>query len=602
MHQLLGVGNEPRGRIVLRKRSVNRTCCAWGFRRSCFDYNVGLKTKHLGSKQRRAVVDVRRRRALSPIAKLLIHSRKTIGSWEEPRDILDTTRTQTLPATMTTGRVSVSALDSLPDELILLILDQLDAGDYFTLRDLNATSSRFRRLTIDRLYRRFPGCSPEQFLRTIALSHPDERHEFMNYVKEVVWYQNYWDRLSRRRCLPLGDRHTVANILRSSGAILDTTDLSTDLPGRFIGFSSEYEVHWWYLEFFLFSTPKVEKITIHDAWQWDDHSYWFKSLAANPIHFENLRSITVFGPLRLRNIVPLLTLPSIHALDLTQVVDMRQEPDREFSWTRDGEDYVDRRLASGSSLEHLVIRESDLHVPSAVGILEKLNKVKSFTYEHVCHELASHPGMQPSIFPWVGNLCWGPDSSLESLHLRIESSVVTHEEMTSLCHHVTGPVLAKLRTLNIGPCSVSTFKGLDLAQSEDLPTIASRIVAAFPDTLEALQIQWAYERDGEPRLKFFIDILRYLAEAIAGSDSKLKHVSIVDWPALAGWFPFQDQVISLKRAYERRGLQFDIVYEEIEDGEPLTVMEDVEPGWLWIQRTEYFATHCRFSRPSSNHG
>ncbi|CAN9350854.1 unnamed protein product, partial [Alternaria alternata] len=179
----------------------------------------------------------------------------------------------------------------------------------------------------------------------------------MNYVKEVVWYQNYWDRPSRRRCLPPGDRHTVANILRSSGAILDTTDLSTDLPGRFIGFSSEYEVHWWYLEFFLFSTPKVEKITIHDAWQWDDHSYWFKSLAANPIHFENLRSITI----------------------LPQVVDIRQEPDREFSWARDGEDYVDRRLASGSSLEHLVIRESDLHVPSAVGILEKLNKVKSFT-------------------------------------------------------------------------------------------------------------------------------------------------------------------------------------------------------------------------------
>jgi hypothetical protein len=143
---------------------------------------------------------------------------------------------------------------------------------------------------------------------------------------------------------------------------------------------------------------------------------------------------------------------------------------------------------------------------------------------------------------------------------------------------------------------------LDLAQSEDLPTIASRIVAAFPDTLEALQIQWAYERDGEPRLKFFTDILRYLAEAIAGSNSKLKHVSIVDWPALAGWFPFQDQVISLKRVYERRGLQFDIVYEEIEDGEPLTVMEDVEPGWFWIQRTEYFAAHCRFSRPSSNHG
>lgn len=42
MLQLLGIGSEPRGLIVARKRSVKKTCCAWGF-----DYNVGLKTKHV---------------------------------------------------------------------------------------------------------------------------------------------------------------------------------------------------------------------------------------------------------------------------------------------------------------------------------------------------------------------------------------------------------------------------------------------------------------------------------------------------------------------------------------------------------------------------
>lgn len=493
-----------------------------------------------------------------------------------------------------------STLTSLPDELILLVLDQLDTDDYLTLRDLNATSSRFHRLTIDRLYRRFPGCAPEQFLRTIALSLPDERHKLMNYVREVVWYQSYWDRPSRRRCLPLGDRHAVANLLRSSGAILDTTELSTDLPGRFIGFSSDFEVHWWYLEFFLFFTPKVEKITVHDTWQWDDHLYWFKSLAANPFHFESLRSITVFGPLRLRNIVPLLTLPSLRTLELTQAIDMRREPDRAFSWALDGEHYVDRRLARGSTLETLIIRESDLYLPFAVEILEKLQKLKSFTYEHVSHELSEYPGT-PSMFPWVGNMGWGPDSCLESLCLRVES-VVTHEEMSSLSHHVAGPVLAKLRTLNIGPCSLETFRGLDLTLSGDLPTIASKIVGTFPNTLESLRIQWAYEHDGEPRLHLFIDILRHLAEAAARSNSRLRHISIIDWPAFAGWFPLQDEAISLSRLYERSGMQFDVVYEEIEGEEPLTAMEDVEPDWLWIHRTEAFATHCRYFRLPSNYG
>ncbi|KAG9189372.1 hypothetical protein G6011_06240 [Alternaria panax] len=483
-------------------------------------------------------------------------------------------------------------LGTLPDELILLVLDQLGTDDYLTLRDFYATSSRYRRLTKDRLYQRFPGCAPEQFLHTIALSPSDERHEFVNHVKEVVWYQNYWDRPSRRRRLPLGDRHAIANKLRSSGAILDTTELSTDLSGRFIGFSSEFEIHWWYLEFFLFFTPKVENITVHDAWQWDDHSYWFKSLAANPFHFANLQSVTVLGPLRLRNIVPLLTLPSIRTLDLTQAVDMREEPGRTFSWAHGGEDYVDRRLANGSSLEILVIRESDLRIPHAVEIFDKLNKVKRFTYEHVYHELSCYPESRLSIFPWVGNMGWGPDSSLEDLRLRVES-VVSHDELSSLSHHIAGPVFAKLRTLNIGPCSLETFQGLDLTQSGDLPTIASRIVGAFPDTLESLQIQWAYEgRGGEIRLQLFIDILRYLAEAAACSNSRLKHISIVDWPALAGWFPLQHKVISLKREYERWGMQFDIAYEEIKNEEPLTVMEDVEPDWLWIHYTEHFAAHC----------
>lgn len=449
---------------------------------------------------------------------------------------------------------------------------------------------RFHRLTLDRLCRRFLGCAPEQFLRTKTLSHSAHCHELANYVKEVVWYQNYCSRRCRRHCLRLGDRHAVANKLRSSGAILDTTDLSTDLQTRFIGFSSDHEINWWYLEFFLFFMPKVENITVHDVWQWVDHSYWFKSLAANPTHFENIRSIVLLGPLRLESIVPLLTLPFIQILQLTQAVDMRREPGRAFSWADDGEDQVDQKLISGSSLERLVIRELDLHFPSAMVILETLHKVKTFTYEHVSHELERRPGMPLAIFPWVGNIGWGPNSSLENLRLRVDS-VVTDKEMPSLCHHVAGPALARLRTLDIGPCNIEKFSPLDLSQSEDLQTTARSVVKTFLNTLESLRIQLAYELGQESKLQLLIDILSFLVKAAASSTSGLKQIFIVDWPASPGQFPLPDEFKVLKRVYEFPGMQFDVVYEDIEGQEPLTIKEDIETGWLWIHKTDSFAVH-----------
>ena len=112
------------------------------------------------------------------------------------------------------------------------------------------------------------------------------------------------------------------------------------LATRFIGFSSEYEVHWWYLEFFLFFTPKAENFFVDAVWQWDDHSYCFESLVANPSPFENLRSITIRGSLRLENIVPLLTLPSLRIMDLTEAINTRQEPGRTFQWTEGRDGYL----------------------------------------------------------------------------------------------------------------------------------------------------------------------------------------------------------------------------------------------------------------------
>lgn len=485
-------------------------------------------------------------------------------------------------------------LVALPEELLLAVLDYIDADDLSTFRALNGTNRRLRRLTTDRLYRNYPGFHPEQFLRTIVLSPPTERPELANDVREVSWHQSHWTKPSRRRGLALGDRHLVANRLRSSGCILNTTDLSMDLPGRFIGFSSEYEAHWWYLEFFLFFTPRVEKLLVWDVWQWDDHSYWFESLSANPAHFAHLSSITLYGPLRLENIVPLLTLPSIRNLGLTQVINMRREPGRNFAWTEGRDDYISGRLAAGCSVEVLSMRESDIFFPQAMTILENLNKIKSLTYEHIPNELTSDSG-QLGGFLNINELQRFPESSLSHLRIRSETFLADGEVSSLWSPRVHLPEkhpFRNLRTLDIGPCNVASFTNTSFIFSGDKDKDPRELVDQFPATLETLQIKWAYGHDVETRFRLFLTFLRSIAEAIASSSSSLKRIAIVEWPALAGWVPLQDEVTSLKKTYDGLGIEFDVVYDEVDGQEPLETRGDVEPGWLWVDRTESFDRHA----------
>ncbi|CAE7188417.1 hypothetical protein P3342_008938 [Pyrenophora teres f. teres] len=518
--------------------------------------------------------------------------------------LISSTSPPKIPTGMGSQNSSERSLGSLPDELILSILDQFDSDDLTTFRALNVTSRQLHRLSLHRLYQRFPGYAPEPFLGTIALSEPEKCQKLAKCVKEVVWYQDHWKGPARRRMLSLADRHVLANRLQALGCILNTTDVSMNLPARFVSFLSEYEVHWWYLEFFLFFTPKVEKLRVWDVWQWDDHSYWFESLAANPAHFENLESITLYGPLRLENIVPLLTLPSIRELVLVQCVAMRQELGRNFSWSDGRDDYVHQRLAGGSSLEHLSLRESHIVFPFVYALLEPLKNLKSFTYDHFQNDLSfpiyaesqalmSLPSMQAH---WT---------SLEYLRLHVER-VSNVEEISWLLGSTPEngkPTFPKLRALDIGPCSGETFLGVQLSPTDSSvksihlrESHVERSVRAIPRTLKTLYLQWGQNietpRDMLPHhLLQFLNYLQLFAEIAARWNYDLKRVAISDWPALAGWFPFPEGVESLKKAYEELGMEFDVLHEEIVGQEPLILRDDIEPDWLMVCKTTTFWYH-----------
>jgi hypothetical protein len=350
-------------------------------------------------------------------------------------------------------------------------------------------------------------------------------------------------------------------------------DTSEDLAELFVNLGSEHIIDWWYLEFFLFFTPKVESVIVHDAWQWDDHLYWFGNVAANPIHFQHLKSITLHGPLRLQNLVPLLTLPSIRNMELYQVVEMRQEYG------------IKPRLAGGSSLERLVLQQSDVdfHCDATISVLESLGELKSFTYDYLPNELVYYWDNDGSCLFWTALM---RTRSPEYLYIR-NKTMLSLEDVLVYFGRGPGPDVPRapinLRTLDIGPFYF-----------RNPPTQAetTELLEIFPTTLEVLQIQWSQYRDCQDELTDLLDLFQSLAEAASTSDWNLTRIAIVDWPALKGWFPYPDKATSLERAFRQVNMQFAVVYEDVQGQEPLEAVEDVETGWMLVHKTQSFKKHC----------
>lgn len=463
---------------------------------------------------------------------------------------------------------SFDRFSTLPDELLLLIFDQIKADDNISsFHTLNATSKRLRSLTTDYLYYKFHGLAPEQLLRTIALPHPNVRPELADHVKEVVWYQSYWTRTALQRCLKQDDRLLLAVKLRDSGWLIHTSHSSGNLPERFVNFDHEREIHWWYLEFFLLFTPNVQKLCVWDTWQWDDHSYWFDTISRNPTQFKNLQSITLHGPLRLENVVPLLTLPSIRKLELIEVVTMRQEPGKTFSWQDSTDNTIERMLAGGSSLEQLVMRDSDIFFPEAIIILEKLNNLKSLSYEHLPSDLGSHPETYRE-FLMIDEL--RRLSRIPLKHLQIRGEIPLDESVVSSLLNIKAPMLEEhplhnLHTLDIGPCDKNSINGISLMMCEnDRDPSHSSIADQLPDTLEVLNIKlepFGYDR--VPLISPYFQILSDFAAAVACSPCNLKRVSLVEWPAWRDEDSAQAMFSVLQGLYSKAGMNLDVSFKEI---------------------------------------
>ena len=187
------------------------------------------------------------------------------------------------------------SLDSLPEELILAILSHVRTLS--ALANLSLTNRRLHRLSLPPLYYTFPGRHSELFLRTVSHS-----PSLADYTKVAIWQR---------------EPRTVSHIstLEKQHIINRLNELcvphGTDLASQFAKFGKSEE--YWYFEILLLFCANAEEVRVQESWLWDDHHYWFKSLSPffNPLCDSKLRRVCIEGPMRIENIVPLLTIPTL---------------------------------------------------------------------------------------------------------------------------------------------------------------------------------------------------------------------------------------------------------------------------------------------------
>lgn len=264
----------------------------------------------------------------------------------------------------------MATLDSLPNELILAVIEQVSSP---TLLSLNLVNRHLHNLTLEHLYATFSCGNASLFLRTLVLASPTSRYDLARLVKNVEWDMEP-TRTAGNRLSSL-DRWAIADLHRQLN-LSPPTDGQDPFDVRFTRHVRGEPVseHWFLDEIFLASLPNATTLKIANAWQWDDHTYWFTNTAAQ------LTRVVIDGPLRIENIHPLLKMPSLRDLELEEVIDMRQEPDKLFPWDEPGRCIDLRKTSSG--LEKLTLRSSYVPTRALAIVLDAIKALRCFEYEH----------------------------------------------------------------------------------------------------------------------------------------------------------------------------------------------------------------------------
>lgn len=414
---------------------------------------------------------------------------------------------------------STTTLTSLPDELLLAILEYLpgiELRDFQlpTLVNLSLTDHRLRQIVIEKIYATYDShfCEPYLFLRTL-ISNP----QLAMLVKHVDITYGSWAHRDRARFMATArDKKIVKEGMR----VLSLPGWK-DWAAECNDFEAEIEtVH----TAVLMHTPNITSLIVHDAWV-PDHGgpKWIDLLKKvtlgtklGSVHnFQHLRSVRVDMSHRfLKQLAPLFRLQTLRRLDLREVLD-----------------YNSGASQSGTELQRLIPRASnnieDLHLELYFLQMEVLDvllasprRLKSFKYHTAFDDVLQ--GVD--VIEAVGTLRLSTvlrrhKNSLESLHIACDTRFEPQICRVLKLYDVL-PDLTSLESL-----SAPLYSLVDA----DLEALATA-TELLPKSILSLRID---VQKHEP-MKRLTDILEQLALHHRADDFKLQKLQ-VNLPLRFGW-------------------------------------------------------------------
>ncbi|KAF1940471.1 hypothetical protein EJ02DRAFT_379657 [Clathrospora elynae] len=447
-------------------------------------------------------------------------------------------------------------MDDLPNELILQIFNSLFVDGCHDIWNLSRVDRRFNRLANDLTYNRY-SCErgdPRLLIRTLASS-----KSLANCVKLVQWnFDHDGDALKSIRTLtPAECRQVEGKLvqLQSSPGEEGTNSQTFSLEGRLA------------LGTLLLFTPRIETLVVMMPSHGKEQESWIKPLVLHSRLFANLSRVVICGPLRIRDVLPLFTMPPLRHVDLSYVTIDRN---RHQNWKDINEGVFHQLDQEGSSVEHFVVTQCYTDMVDILRLLKSFRGLKTFHFEHV--EGGQRNDEVVDVQTLLNGLLY-QRNFLECLHLRdcrkVDLSVL--EVLKELEH---------LRYLNL---DATNF----FADYEDLtdPQLLSAFMRHLPNNLLKLSLQANdnIEGDGDAPSAPLGDALKAVAPTVRTLFPVLKELAIVGWDPLQGNFPCQTQLKLLQRAYAKSDVRFVSCPEPSAHEDNLHGLDNVEEGWVWIQ-------------------
>ena len=466
-------------------------------------------------------------------------------------------------------------MESLPDELILdifnYLLDQELERNRCFIWGLSLVNWRFHRLLNNHLYKAytFHLGHPELFLRTISSS-----PELARCVKRVTWGFQSPDPISLCNLLSPAEKHHIARRLRALGGVA-ANQLANMFPSLTNKPGSDTNEDESYLGAFLLFTPNIEVLEVTKNESWNSQGDWLIPVAEHGHMFANLVEVKLTGRLRIKNVLALLTIPSLRILKL--VAPSWGTGPNMLSYTeadREANSIMLQRLQEqGPFVEHLHMAYVKADIADIMPLLGVLRRLKTFDFEK---DGGVDNISQVELLRTVKQYSW-----LEALRFRYWRNIQPPGVLEALGD------ISHLQSLDIDACQIAPPRALD-----DSAAMMS-FLRCLPSNLKRLALKANNSETGEGTPSpIFAEVLLRLSRTIRTVLPNLTQLSIVGCDPIWGIFPCQTQLKNLQTCFAEAGVEFtsrpsDFAYSPYE----LHALDYVEQGWVWVQLMDTTKDH-----------